>query len=174
MGRGVGEVVGNSGSSPGLWWWCGVWLVCMAMGCGPVEQTGKRCAPEQGWGCPSGEVCVDGVCTEAPEAGEACTVVEKRSCEEGCAGVRTCGADGTWGRCETCEQGQRCVSGSCVCDPGSCAEGCSARTCSEREVSLSSNAIGSWGAITVLSELRTEGGLSPAGDEGTRATVGWL
>ena len=48
----------------------------------------------------------------------------KRSCEEGCAGVRTCGADGTWGECETCEQGQRCVSGQCVCEPGSCADGC--------------------------------------------------
>jgi hypothetical protein len=124
MGRGVGEVVGKSGSRPGPWLLGCVWLLGVALGCGPVEPVETRCAPEQGWECPRGEVCVDGVCAEAPEEEAKCAVGAKRACEEGCAGVQTCGADGTWGECETCEQGQRCVSGQCVCDPKSCADGC--------------------------------------------------
>ena len=47
---------------------------------------------------------VDGVCAEAPEEEAKCAVGAKRACEEGCAGVQACGADGTWGECETCEQ----------------------------------------------------------------------
>ncbi|HEY0094184.1 MAG TPA: hypothetical protein VGB96_07665, partial [Archangium sp.] len=79
--------MGGVGSRPVQWLLGCVGLLCVALGCGPVEPEETRCAPEQGWECPSGQVCVDGVCAGAPEALAKCVVGAKRSCVESCAGV---------------------------------------------------------------------------------------
>ncbi|WP_309892089.1 hypothetical protein [Archangium sp.] len=100
------------------------WMLCLALGCGPVAPVESTCAPELGQDCASGQVCVEGLCVEAWETGEKCVAGAKRACEEGCAGVQTCESDGTWGACRTCEQGQRCAGNQCVCDPNSCRDGC--------------------------------------------------
>ncbi|ATB44343.1 hypothetical protein CYFUS_009830 [Cystobacter fuscus] len=107
MGRGVWGVL------------VGVWMV---LGCGPSRS--EECAPEWGWPCTGGRACVEGVCVEDPDAGPPCVVGATRACEEGCAGIQTCGSGGTWGPCETCGEGQRCEGRQCVCDSTSCAGGC--------------------------------------------------
>src|SRR6478672_11927237 len=100
MRRGLGEVVGSASARP---WVLGcVWMLCLALGCGPVASAGSTCAPELGQDCADGQICVEGQCVEEPDAEAKCVAGAKRSCEEGCAGVQTCGADGTWGACQTC------------------------------------------------------------------------
>lgn len=116
-------------------------MACERLVSDGCSETGE-CACGDGPECVSGQRCLDGVCQCDAEScpagccsGEAClsstTASECGIGGDACAPcdavtADTCNTDGEC-RCGTrrpCVEGQRCQSGLCICDAGSCSEGC--------------------------------------------------